>query len=67
MQSHRRSFYNFRLKPKDNESTLEIRFQDGRWVRWGGYSLYKTGAKQLLDGLCEIAARYPDEDDEDEA
>lgn len=53
-------------KPKDNESTLEIRFKDGRWVRWGGYSLYKTGAKQLLDGLCEIAARSPDEDDEDE-
>lgn len=53
-------------KSKDNESTLEIRFQNGRWVRWGGYSLYKTGAKQLLDGLCEIAARYPDEDDEDE-
>ena len=38
----------------------------GRWVRWGGYSLYKTGAQQLLDGLCERAARYPDEDDEDE-
>lgn len=54
-------------KPKDNESTLEIRFQNGRWVRWGGYSLYKTAAKRLLDGLCEIAARYPDEDDEDEA
>lgn len=54
-------------KPKDNGSTLEIRFQNGRWVRWGGYSLYKTAAKRLLDGLCEIAARYPDEDDEDEA
>ena len=54
-------------KPKDNESTLEIRFQDGRWVRLVGYLLYKTGAKQLLDALCEIAARYPDEDDEDEA
>ncbi len=54
-------------KPKDNESTLEIRFKDGRWVRLVGYSLYKTGAKQLLDALCEIAARYPDEDDEDEA
>ena len=53
-------------KPKDNESTLEIRFQNGRWVRLVGYSLYKTAAKQLLDGLCEIAARYPDEDDEDE-
>lgn len=52
-------------KPKDNESTLEITFQDGRWVRWGGYSLYKTGAKRLLDALREIAARYPDEDDED--
>lgn len=53
-------------KPEDNESTLQIRFKDGRWVRWGGYSLYKTAAKRLLDGLCEIAARYPDEDDEDE-
>ena len=53
-------------KPKDNESTLEIRFQNGRWVRLVGYLLYKTAAKQLLDGLCEIAARYPDEDDEDE-
>ena len=53
-------------KPKDNESTLEIRFQNGRWVRLVGYSLYKTAAKRLLDGLCEIAARYPDEDDEDE-
>ena len=54
-------------KPKDNESTLEIRFQNGRWVRLVGYSLYKTAAKRLLDGLCEIAARYPDGDDEDEA
>lgn len=53
-------------KPKDNESTLQIRFKDGRWVHWGGYSLYKTAAKRLLDGLCEIAARYPGEDDEDE-
>lgn len=53
-------------KPKDNESTLEISFKDDRWVRWGGYSLYKTAAKQLLDALCGIAARYPDEDDEDE-
>lgn len=53
-------------KPKDNESTLEIRFQNGRWVRLVGYSLYKTGAKQLLDALCEIVARYPDEDDEDD-
>ena len=53
-------------KPKDNESTLQIRFKDGRWVRLIGYSLYKTTAKRLLDGLCEIAARYPDEDDEDE-
>ena len=54
-------------KPKDNESTLQIRFKDARWVRLIGYSLHKSGAKRLLDGLCEIAARYPDEDDgEDE-
>lgn len=53
-------------KPKDNESVLEITFQDGRWVRLIGYSLYKTAAKQLLDALCEIAARYPDEDDDED-
>lgn len=53
-------------KPKDNESTLQIRFKDGRWVRLIGYSLYKSGAKRLLDALCEIAVRYPAEDDEDE-
>ena len=53
-------------KPKDNESTLQIKFKDGRWVRLIGYSLYKTAAKRLLDGLCEIAARYPDEDDDED-
>lgn len=53
-------------KPKDNESTLQIRFKDARWVRLIGYSLYKSGcwtvcARSRRDTPTKMMARMSEQ------